>query len=114
MGGSESGHQAETAIMKMRRLLVRPFAKLDLAEAALWYHEQRSGLGDEFLEEIDGTLKQIKERPESFPVSHKDDIRRALVNRFPYAVFFAVNQQLIAVIAVFHTSRDLKRLLKDR
>jgi plasmid stabilization system protein ParE len=32
--------------------------------------------------------------------------RRALLKRFPYAVYFAVDNEIIVVLAVFHTSRD--------
>jgi plasmid stabilization system protein ParE len=100
--------------MNARRLKIRPLAQLDLAEAALWYQQQRRGLGDEFLEEMGIAFNQICERPESFPTIPKKHIRRALANRFPYAVFFTLTEELISIIAVFHTSRDLKRLLKDR
>jgi plasmid stabilization system protein ParE len=39
------------------------------------------------------------------PVVHKE-ARRALTRRFPYGIFYMLDPATIAVIAVFHTSRD--------
>jgi plasmid stabilization system protein ParE len=95
-------------------LLIRPFAKLDIAEAALWYEEQQSSLGDEFTQAIGEQVQTILERPTSFPVVRKKEIRRALVNRFPYAIFFIARDEFISIIAVLHTSQDHTRRLRRR
>jgi plasmid stabilization system protein ParE len=34
------------------------------------------------------------------------DLRRLLVRRFPYGIFYRVNADRITVVAVYHTSRD--------
>ena len=36
----------------------------------------------------------------------RSGIRRALVRRFPYAVYFAVEDAVVVVLAVLHASRD--------
>ena len=36
-------------------------------------------------------------------------VRRALIRRFPYGIYYAVDEELIEVIAVFHAKRDPKR-----
>jgi hypothetical protein len=72
----------------MHRVVVRRLAGGDIADAHCWYDEQRAGLGREFLDEIEATLKRIADGPLRFPVAI-GDVRRALVvRRFPYSVYF--------------------------
>jgi len=100
--------------MKRSRLLIRPFAKLDLAEAALWYEQQRVGLGDELIQAVDEQIAIIVERPKSFAVVRRKEIRRALVDRFPYAVYFIATDELISVVGILHTSQDVGSRLRGR
>ncbi|MDB5329153.1 MAG: addiction module toxin RelE [Phycisphaerales bacterium] len=97
-----------------RRLIIRGTAKLDLARAALWYQQKRISLGDEFLEAIGSCIKTIAERPTSFPIVYKKDVRRALTDRFPYAIYFVPAADYTAVIAILHTSQDHVRHLRRR
>ena len=68
------------------RLIVAPEAEQDVGEAYAWYESRRSGLGEEFLSCVDACVESIRRTPEMHSVAHKND-RRALVRRFPYAVF---------------------------
>jgi plasmid stabilization system protein ParE len=97
-----------------RKLIIRPRAKVDLADAALWYEQQRAGLGDEFLAAVKARLAGVADRPASFPVKHRSDIRRALVDRFPYGIWFVDATHAVVVLGIFHTSRDYLRLLRRR
>ena len=97
-----------------RRLFIRGKAKLDIAEAALYYSRRRLGLGDEFVAAVRTRLDRIVVEPGSFPVVVRTDVRRALVDRFPYAIYFVDMSEGVAVLAVFHTSRDHRRLLRRR
>jgi len=90
-----------------RQIVIHPEAELDLADAYEWYDEQRSGLGEELLLSIEVTLEAIRENPEQFPVVHKD-VRRALIRRFPYGVFYLVEKEVVVVLAIFHARRDPK------
>jgi plasmid stabilization system protein ParE len=86
-------------------LLIAPEAELDIAEAYLWYEGQRAGLGEEFLSSVDACLESIRRRPEMYAVVH-EGLRRSLVRRFPYAVFYESSETKVTIYAVFHTSRD--------
>ena len=57
--------------------------------------KKRENLGREFIDEAYAAFDIIADRAESFPVVHKD-IRRALMKRFPYAIYF--RQEMDAVI----------------
>jgi plasmid stabilization system protein ParE len=89
----------------MARLLVRPEAEFDLLEAALWYEGERHGLGGQFIEAVRATFERVEGQPLLFPVV-ADPVRRALVFRFPYGVFFALDADAATVLAVMHLHRN--------
>jgi plasmid stabilization system protein ParE len=86
-------------------LLVRAAAAADFEEAYLWYQRQRAGLGEEFLAAVDAILCNIVTHPTTYPVIHRE-ARRALLRRFPYAIFYRVYGETIIVIACMHGRRD--------
>jgi len=86
-------------------LVLRSVARREFDEAADWYNRQRAGLGAEFIEEVNRVFESIRDRPELFAVAH-EDLREALVRRFPYAVYYRIEADQIVVVAVVHTSRD--------
>lgn len=89
----------------MPPLFVRKAAKADVADALAWYQRRRIGLGEEFVEEISATYAAIEKQPLRFPVVI-DDIRMAVVRRFPYLIYFVTAPRGTSVIAVLHGHRD--------
>jgi plasmid stabilization system protein ParE len=83
-------------------------ARSDLASAHLWYQERGTDLAADFLGEIDAVLAQLSRFPHSCPVIHKN-IRRCLVHRFPYGLFYVVESRRIVILAIMHQARDPKR-----
>lgn len=89
-------------------LRVRPEAEQDLQEAANWYEQQRTGLGNEFLDEVLSAFNKISEQPAAYPTMHRNT-RRALTQRFPFGVYFRWHAGVIVVVAVMHGSRSPQR-----
>lgn len=92
------------------RAKLHPEARAELREAALWYDEQRPGLGVDFIGEVHATRALIEQGPQAFPGwpgarSAARPIRRALVSRFPYALAFEVRQEGVLILAVAHAKR---------
>jgi len=77
----------------------------DLAAAYGWYEEQRPGLGERFLTAVEASFETIEKFPDMFAQIHRD-VRRAIVSRFPYAVFYRVETSRVVVLAVQHTARN--------
>ncbi|HEY3395679.1 MAG TPA: hypothetical protein VGK58_23455 [Lacipirellulaceae bacterium] len=81
----------------------------EVAQAALWFHSQRVGLGDEFWESIDAVLQRIEENPVGFGRSEfsteESDIRFALVRRFNYVIHFLVESDEVQIVSVAHGAR---------
>jgi toxin ParE1/3/4 len=84
-------------------------AELEAVEAAIWYDDQRAGLGDEFLNALRSALKSISETPLRFGKAEfyqgSADIRRCLLPRFPYLVIFHHHKTEIIVLAISHVRR---------
>lgn len=87
------------------RLVLEPEAEDDLEGARAWYEQRVGGLGAEFVAVVRESLETIERSPKLFPVAHAD-IRKAVLRRFPYSVYFVVLADSISVIAVFHGRRD--------
>jgi plasmid stabilization system protein ParE len=85
----------------MRSLLIRPDAEVDIEEAYRWYERQRSGLGSDFLLCLEEGFAKTQKNPEMFPVVHRN-VRRLLIRRFPYGIFYISGPSLTKVLAVLH------------
>lgn len=90
------------------RVQLKLSAVEDLAEAYSWYETQRVGLGDQFLNAVAQCLDGIERHPRGNAVVMKD-VRRALLKRFPYSVFYRLDENEIIVRAIFHHSRHPAR-----
>lgn len=90
------------------RLSLRKAARADIAEAFQWYEVRSTGLGFEFLRAVRVALAGIERAPEQYPLA-LDDIRKALVPRFPYVVYFVIHSRDLSAIAVMHGRRDPRR-----
>lgn len=88
--------------MKVRFLSI---AEREMRVAFDWYENQSSGLGGEFLTELDQVVVRIRRYPESCPVT-KDGMRRASLNRFPYGLWYAIEVDTAVVYAVAHLHRE--------
>ena len=79
----------------------------DLDAAFNWYEEQQAGLGEEFLSVVKSTFKRIELHPQMFATVH-EEVRRAIVSRFPFAAFYVVEPKRVVVLRLLHTARDPK------
>lgn len=87
------------------RLTFSADAHDDLGETYAWYEARRPGLGEEFLSAVDACVSAIARSPESHAVLCETH-RRALIRRFPFAVYYDYEDDVVTVWAVLHTSRD--------
>jgi plasmid stabilization system protein ParE len=87
------------------RLVAEPRVDLDVATAYQWYENEKRGLGAEFLDQLLATYERIAASPRQYQ-GLRSGIRRALLRRFPYGVYCAVEGNLVVVLAVVHVNRD--------
>lgn len=87
------------------KLRLRPEALGDIRAAMTWYEQREAGLGARFLEHADTLFELIAGRPLSFPVVYRE-FRRALMRRFPYAVYYIAEHETAIVFAMLHQRQD--------
>lgn len=91
-----------------RQVLFRPLAEAELLESRAWYEERQPGLGATFAAVVESTVEQIAEWPLAYPRVH-GETRRAMLRRFPYAVYFRALPSEIVILAIIHDRRHPRR-----
>lgn len=86
-------------------LIIRSVAEKDIADIVTWYEKQFQGLGNRFIISLDATLQSIQRNPKIYPQIYKE-FRRALLPRFPYAIFYIIDKDIIIIFAVMHGKRE--------
>src|SRR5438105_203879 len=87
-----------------RSIVLTDRAAAELVEAVAWYEGQKAGLGLEFLEALDAVYTLLRRHPD-VGVEVRPKLRRALLRRFPYGVFYAHREDRIHILAIIHSHR---------
>ncbi len=86
------------------KLKYHPQARLELNEAADYYEKRQSGLGWDFLEEVQLAIRRILDFPNAWqPLS--SNTRRCLTKRFPFGVVYQIKTDEVRIIAIAHLKR---------
>lgn len=84
-------------------------ADVEYREGGRWYESRRTGLGTEFLDAVDATLRRVVEFPRAGSpvprVPRRLAVRRLAVTRFPYHVVYLETTDVIRILAVAHDRR---------
>jgi len=92
-------------------LIIKPPAQEDIEESAVWYEQESTGLGHEFIQAVEEKLEVIEKNPNLFEVKYKQ-VHQAFLYRFPFSIHYIVEAENIFVVAVLHTNSDPKTALK--
>jgi len=84
----------------------------EMKVVAAYYEERVTGLGGDFLNEIEQGLSRIRQFPLLWP-SYESEYRRYLLKQFPYGLIYRIEIDKIFIIAVAHLHRK-PRYWKDR
>ena len=87
-------------------LIITEKAQEDLGNAFQWYEDQEPGLGKKFTRCIDDKITDIKRHPLHHQVILSNQVRRALINRFPFSIYFVIEVELITIFAILHQRRS--------
>jgi len=79
----------------------------DLAAAYKWYENVESGLGQRLLDDFEKLLSTIQFAPRAFHIVYRG-CRRARMDVFPYYIHYLLENEIVTIISVDHTSRDPK------
>jgi len=94
------------------RLSVAPEAEIDIAEGYCWYEDQAQ-LGGAFITAVEERLDYLLTQPFSCALlAH--GIRRAVVQRFPYNIYYTVTDECLEILAVWQGRRNQAHWLELR
>jgi toxin ParE1/3/4 len=88
-----------------RELLVSREGRADIAEAMAGYRDISAALATRFAEELERVYTNVTEYPEMYPVVYKN-FHRGLLRKFPYSVFYVLDESIVLIVGVVHQARD--------
>lgn len=87
------------------KYVFHPEALDDYSEAATYYAEISADLAYAFIESVEKGIDQITTFPETWGIV-EEDVRRHLLKRFPFGIYYTIEEDYILIIAVMHMSRN--------
>ena len=89
-----------------------PEVEDDVANGYMWYEQKSRGLGEEFLRMFYARAQEIQRNPLLYQTVYKG-FRRCLLRRFPYTIYFNIDEQSVIVYGLFHCARNPKAINKN-
>jgi hypothetical protein len=96
------------------KLLIKPIVFVDADEAVAYYEEISPGLGNRFYQNFLASIDRIQKHPLNYTIV-KGSLRRYIVWKFPYKIFYTIQQDTIFIIGITHTKKSnafIRRRLK--
>jgi toxin ParE1/3/4 len=90
--------------MTAKRVEYHQGAIADVKSAVAWYQERSPKAASDFIEELRHAVETIGEAPERWPLG-KNNTRRFLLWRFPFALIYSEEETVVTIWAVAHGSR---------
>lgn len=79
-------------------------AIVDVTLARDWYEGERPGLGQEFVDSVESTVRRIESFPSAGSLA-RPGMRRQFTERFPYVLYYGVDDSGVLIIACLHVAR---------
>ena len=87
------------------KVLFLEIAEQEFYDSQEYYEEKQTNLGNKFKSEAFNSLKRIQKFPNMF-VKIKKDIRKCIINKFPFNILYSIEGDYILVIAISHHHRN--------
>jgi plasmid stabilization system protein ParE len=85
----------------------KPAAAAEVEDAIGWYSQPDINQGAAFVQELERTEAHLRSHPELYQ-RVEDEIRRAVLRRFPYSLFYVIENDVVLVLACMHQHRNPK------
>ncbi len=77
----------------------------ELKEAINYYKKIDKNIVIRFLKKFNLALEKVKMFPKAWPVVSNNDIRRCLLNKFPFGIIYFTENDIIYILAIMHLSK---------
>jgi plasmid stabilization system protein ParE len=82
-------------------------AEIDFDKSYEYYYKENPNIAKSFFNRINLSLENLKENPTIFPDVYKG-LRKYVVKKFPFVIYYQIEGTVVKVVAIFHTSRNPK------
>ena len=89
----------------MKPLIIHSEAITELDSAIAYYEKRKVGLGLDFLSEVEQYLGKIQQNPNLGALYKASGLRRYVMQRFPFLIFYAELEEFIWIVAIAHGKR---------
>jgi plasmid stabilization system protein ParE len=86
------------------KLIISKKAYNEIELSQNYYNLQKNNLGNEFKNDVKHLILNILEFPNLYPTI-KNDIKRCLLHKFPYSIFYAIRNDKIIILSVAHQNK---------
>ena len=92
-------------------LIIKPEAEKDIDQAVEWYQDQDKNLISQLLNEFENGFNKILDNPKHFQKRYHE-IRIIFTKKFPYGIYYTLEEGKIYVHAVLHNKQNPKNISK--
>jgi len=85
---------------------------LDFDKSYEFYASKSEKVANDFYKHVNNSLEKIAENPNTFP-KVLQDVRKFVLKKFPFIIYYQIKRLTISIIAIFHASRN-PELWKER
>lgn len=89
------------------------YAREDIREIALWYRNEQDGLDDRFIFSLKASLDSLIKNPFVYQINFHS-VRSMLMKRFPYRIYYLIEEPAILIVGVMHTKRNPKLIRRRK
>jgi plasmid stabilization system protein ParE len=83
------------------KVVFSAMAQMELEEIVVYYDSEKLGFGNTFQDTVIETLNKLKSFPEAY-AKISLNIRRIVLSKFPYNIFYNYSNDLITIISIGH------------
>jgi len=86
---------------------ITEIAEQEIIEINNWYKAKQVNLANRFELNFKNTIQQIQTNPFTFQKRYLE-VRIVFIKTFPFGIHYIVNDKIIVILSVYHTSREPK------
>ena len=90
--------------MSNKNIIILYAAEEELDDAFEYYEYELEGLGKKFIDEFRKGIDRIQVLPNAWRII-EGNVRKCVLKKFPYNIIYAVEKDLIIILAVAHQRR---------
>ncbi len=89
----------------MKPIVIHSEAIAELDGTISYYDDQKVGLGLDFLAEVEQAINKIQQNPNLGAIYNVEGLRRYVIQRFPFLIFYTELEAVIWIVAIAHGKR---------